>query len=425
MKLIRHSINHFTWTASLLLYVACFSPLLTGLSAQVPAEASMLTKNPVPVIELNGDPYNRGVQHGTQLKNEIAAVFAKWKTNIRSAVKGNPDSTLSVFLQSTDFKPAITKYTPGILQELKGIADGSGQSFNDVYAFQLVDEFWVYLDKQFNTANHHCSGIGVAATVTHPAYIAQNMDLEDYMQGFQVLLHLSPGNGEPEQYILSCAGLVALNGMNGAGIGLCMNTLMELQASADGLPVAFIVRGVLSKLSGNEALAFLKSVKHASGQNYILGITDSVYDFEASSNQVIRFFPKTGDNTIVYHTNHAIANHDVKTWYKTYHQQVLAKTAQNNNSSIRFASLDQRLNKNSSAISADVIKTTLRSKDDAKNPVCRPFTASGSGFTFSSVLFTLSGKRSVQLTNGSPDQSDYKEFFFSPAGSDSPVSEKR
>jgi isopenicillin-N N-acyltransferase like protein len=70
------------------------------------------------------------------------------------------------------------------------------------------------------------------------------------------------------------------------------------------------------------------------------------------------------------------------------------------------------LNKNTSDISADIIKTTLRSKDDAQNPVCRAFAKNGFAFTFSSVLFTLSGKRSIQLTNGSPDQSDYKEYFF-------------
>ena len=303
-----------------------------------------------------------------------------------------------------------------MLEELKGIADGSGQSFNDVYAFQLVDEFWVYLDKQSNAANHHCSGIGVAATATHPAYIAQNMDLENYMQGYQVLFHLPAGKSEPEQYILSCAGLVALNGMNAAGIGLCMNTIMELQASADGLPVAFVIRAVLNKQSGNEALDFLKTVKHASGQNYILGIVDSVYDFEASSNQVVRFLPKDGDNSIVYHTNHALANSDVKAWYKDYHQQVLANAAQEKNTTVRFAALEQRLNKNTSDISMDVIKTTLRSKDDAKNPVCRAYAENGFGFTFSSVAFTLGGKRSIQLTNGSPDQSDFKEYFFESAG---------
>lgn len=366
----------------------------------------------IPVLELNGNPYDRGFQHGSQLKLEIAGVYAKWKSNIRRASSGDPDSVLKAFLQATNFLPATEKYAPGVAEELKGIAAGSGQTFEDVFAFQLVDEFWVYLDKQFNTANEHCSGIGVAATGNHPAYIAQNMDLESYMEGYQVILHIPGTTNEPEQYILSCDGLVALGGMNEYGIGLCLNTLMELQASTDGLPVAFIIRAVLAKKEGNEALEFLKTVKHASGQNYILGIVDSVYDFEASSGQVVRYLPRMGETSIVYHTNHAIANHDVKKWYKKYHEKVLSGDAGNGNSEIRFASLQQRLQTPPSGISTEIIKATLRSKDNVLNPVCRPYRETSGGFTFSSVLFTLGGKRSVQFTYGSPDQSEYHEYFF-------------
>src|ERR1700676_3869620 len=59
----------------------------------------------VPVIELKGNPYERGFQHGTELKKEIAEVFAKWKTNIRVDVKGDPDSVIAAFLKATNFEP--------------------------------------------------------------------------------------------------------------------------------------------------------------------------------------------------------------------------------------------------------------------------------------------------------------------------------
>jgi isopenicillin-N N-acyltransferase like protein len=381
-------------------------------SANKPAAQPLSETRIFPVIELSGDGYNRGLQHGTKLKKEITEVYAKWKTNIGKNTKGDPDSILAAFRAVTNFEPIIKKYAPAIFDELKGIAAGSGQSYEDVYAFQLVDEFWIYLDKQAHTANHHCSGIGVPATANHPAYIAQNMDLENYMHGYQVLLHLAPTAADPEQYIVSCAGLVALGGMNGKGIGLCLNTLMELKASEDGLPVAFMIRAVLNKQNGNDAMQFLKTVKHASGQNYIIGIADSVYNFEASGTQVVRFLPKAGESSVVYHTNHALVNHDVKEWYKKYHEQVLAGETKSRNSEARFASLEQHLNKLPADISTDLIKTTLRSKDNTRNPVCRTYREGGGGFTFSSILFTLGGKRSVQLTYGSPDQSEYKEYFF-------------
>ena len=361
----------------------------------------------VPVIELTGNGYQRGLQHGKALKNEIAEVFKKWKENIQRNTKQNADSVIIQFYNATNFVPAIKKWTPEIYDELKGISQSSGQSFKDVLCFQLVDEFWVYIDKLQNTQNHHCSGIGVAATNSHPAYIAQNMDLESYMNGYQILLHIASNHNEPEQYILSCAGLVALNGLNSKSIGVCVNTLMELKASSDGLPVACVIRGILSKQNGESALKFVQTIKHASGQNYIIGTGDSVYDFEASADKVVRFLPNTDNYSLVYHTNHAIANDNIKPWYEESHKQILSGESKNDNSVIRFTSLKHRLNLSASNISDNVIKETLRSKDDLLHPICRAYKNGDPVFTFSSVVLTLGKSPSIQLTNASPDQSEY------------------
>ena len=379
----------------------------------------------VSVIELKGNGYERGIQHGRKLKDEIAQIYTKWKENIRNAVNGDPDSVITAFLKASNFETITRKYTPWILKEIMGISESSGQPYKDVLAFQLVDEFWVYLDRQFNCPNHHCSSIGVPSTVNHPAWLAQNIDLESFRNGYQVLFHIPASETEPEQFILSCAGMVGLNGMNDKGIGICLNSLMELQASTDGLPVAFVVRGVLNKQTGPEALSFLKSVKHATGQNYILGIADSIYDFEASANQVVRFLPKEGQNPVVYHTDHSLANQDVKDWYKAYHQKVLAGETKSNNSEVRFATLEKELDKSPNQISTALIKNTLRSKEDPRNPVCISYNEGTFGFTFSSVLFTLGGNRSVQITYGPPDQSEYKEYFFNRMQRSKPLKKKR
>jgi isopenicillin-N N-acyltransferase like protein len=268
----------------------------------------------------------------------------------------------------------------------------------------------VYADKLIkDTIHHHCSDIGVPAMNGRPAYVSQNMDLDDWMDGYQIVLHIQRHGSTSEQYVLSCAGLVALNGMNENGIGVCVNTLMQLQASSNGLPVAFVVRGLLEKKNNKEVLNFIQATKHASGQNYTIGIVDSVYDFEASANKVVRLYPDASG--IVYHTNHPVVNDDVKPWYKDYYQKFLAGTTKNMNSEIRFATLKRRANE---TIDKDdmFIKTTLRSKDDNKNPVCRTRVPSKLGFTFGSVILTLSGKRMMQVTAGPPDESEYQTFSF-------------
>jgi hypothetical protein len=79
----------------------------------------------------------------------------------------------------------------------------------------------------------------------------------------------------------------------------------------------------------------------------------------------------------------------------------------NDNSVVRFISLKSRLNLPAISISDSVIKNTLRSKDDLQNPVCRAYKNGNSFFTFSSVLMTFGKNPSMQLTNASPDQSEF------------------
>jgi len=394
-----------------ILIIGTFSYYLVGCS-QSKSGAALPDGKKVPIIELSGTGYERGLQHGKQLKNEIAEVLKKWKANIVVVTKRDADSVITDLLSATNFEPAIKRWTPNLLDEVKGIADGSGQKITDIFAFQLLDEFWVYVDSIDNSNKAHCSSIGVSKTKNHPAYLAQNVDLENYMNGYQILLHIAATKNEPQQYILSCAGYIASIGMNEKGIGLCMNALIDLQASPEGLPVAFVIRGILNQQNGESALNFLKSVKHASGQNYIIGVQDSIYDFEASSNQVIRLYSNGAQTGLVYHTNHALVNHDVKSWYSDEHRRILAGEIKNTNSTIRFDALAKRLDKPIDKISLQVIKATLRSKDNEEYPVCRTYEEGGELFTFSSAIITLTGRPSIQLTYGAPDQSEFQEYFF-------------
>jgi isopenicillin-N N-acyltransferase-like protein len=360
----------------------------------------------IPVIELQGNGYQRGLQHGKLLKTEIAELFKKWKKDIETDEMQNADTLINNFFLSTNFEPAIKKWTPEIYDEIKGIAKSSGQTFKDVYCFQMADEFWVYLDKIKNKEANHCSGIGVAANGSNLTYIAQNLDGPSFMNGSQVLLHIKAYKNEPEQYILSSAGLVGMNGINSKGIGVTVNTIMQLNASTNGLPVACVVRGILLKKDIKSALEFLQNVNHASGQNYIIGAGDSVYDFEASANKVVRFMPVANNPSIVYHTNHPISNDDVKPWYKEMIRKILSGEIVGS-SVTRFTAIKKRLDISNLDFSVKTIKKILRSKDSEKYPVCLSYQNDKKLFTFSSVIYTLGKNPTVQITNGSPDQSEY------------------
>ena len=189
---------------------------------------------PLKNVSFSGSGYELGLQHGKELKKEISEILIAWKKNTSSSLGEDADLVLQEFLEYADFVDAIKKWTPELYEEVKGIAVGSEQSLDDILVLNLLDEFWVYIN------NHHCSGIGVSSKNGEPGYISQNMDLENYTDGFQVLMRLKRSENRPEQLILTHPGLIALNGLNEQGIGVCVNTLMQLSASSIGLPVAFI-----------------------------------------------------------------------------------------------------------------------------------------------------------------------------------------
>jgi len=360
-------------------------------------------------ITLSGSGYALGLQHGSLLKTEIAEIVAKWKQNTTRSFKKDSDAIVNKFFEYAHFDEAIKKWTPDLYEEIRGIADGSEQNFNDIFVLNLLDEFWVYID---DISNHHCSDVGVASVNGSPSYIAQNMDIESYTDGYQTLITLERTDKRPEQLILTHPGLIALNGMNENGVGVVVNTIMQLKASAEGLPVAFVIRRIVNTTDQNELIDFVQKVNHASGQNYIIGVRGEVYDFEASANVVVRYDPKN-KNGSVYHTNHPIVNTDLKDWHKQYDPNLEYESLPTtSNSYLRLAAIKKRMLENP-GINDVIIKEALRSKDNEKHPVCRTNTAKSYGFTFASVIMTLTETPYLQITAGPPDESEYKRVDFS------------
>lgn len=364
-------------------------------------------KRTLKIVNFEGSGYEIGLQHGKELKNEIADIIVEWKKNTSEILKKDADEILKDFYAYANFEKDIKKWTPELYEEVRGIADGSNQKFKDVLILNLLDEFWVYVD---NINNHHCSSVGVPARKGNPGYLSQNMDLESYTDGFQVLMKIAKTETNPEQLILTYPGLIGLIGLNEKGIGVVVNTLMQLEASSEGLPVAFVIRHLINMTDKEKMLDFIKNVKHASGQNYILGIKGEIYDFEASTNKVVLFDPGNKNGT-VYHTNHPLVNDNVKPWFKKYAPNKPKDSVIQTNSHYRFVTLEKRL-ANTENISDQTIIETLSSKENKQNPVCRTNSGGNGLFTFSSVIMTLSNSPVLKITAGPPDESDYQTFNF-------------
>ena len=264
------------------------------------------TYSNLPILHLNGTPYENGFHHGKIMKNRIIELVGLWKKDIEKNYQISADEFIKVFLDSTDYIPAIKKWTPDLFEEIKGISAGSGIDFNTILAFQLIDEIWT--NARLINIPHHCTSVGINNYKKEGSqnYIAQNIDITPFYHGFEILLDIKDKNRDSRKLVTTFAGYIGANGLN-KHIGITGNSLSDLKSSLDGLPVCFIARGVLEKTSFEEAVNFIKTIKHSSGQNYIVGSKNDIISLECASDLVSVYWP---DSTKYYtfHSNRPLTN---------------------------------------------------------------------------------------------------------------------
>jgi len=366
----------------------------------------------IPVLVLQSSPRERGRVHGETLRAQIAEFNARWREDIHTALGTNPDRYIEQLVAENDFIRAVKKWSPDLLEEVQGIAEGSGVDFQTMFARQLSDEdWWFRLEKKYGpveATTRQCSSLGVYGQADGSTIVAQNMDTPAFWDGFQALLHVKHPSGL-EAFVFTAAGGIGLCGMNSRGVGICCNTILQCDYSHTGLPVAFVVRSVLAQSSLADAVGFVRRVRHASAQNYIIGDPARAVDLEVSANQVCEFAPHAGLNR-VYHTNHPLVNDDQGMFRARLAVMPLEKREAflgRSTTEARLSSLEQHLSDPTQTLTVDKIKTALRSHD---GPVCRD--PGDYGLTLGCCVMELAPAPRFHLAAGPPCSTDFKTYSF-------------
>jgi isopenicillin-N N-acyltransferase like protein len=354
------------------------------------------------VLRLSGTPRERGLEHGRSMRTEIHALIAKWKKELQKGYKMDPDEFIRRFAANTSFEKTIDKWTPGLLDEVRGIAKGAGIDYRTMYVYQLIDETWAQGHLVKSQEVHKCTSIGVSKTKNHPTIVAQNLDIPRWYHGHQTLLHITNKKSGLQSFVVTIPGLVGANGMNSARVGVCVNTLMQLAPSADGLPVAFVVRGLLQRKTSEDAKLFLKQVKHASGQNYLIGGPEHARTFECSAAEVVQFTPFQ-DAGHTWHTNFPAINDDYNKGMFAYAKKRGQDPIARMRSCPRFKLLEKILAKGTD-VDFDVIVKALGSKD-SRVPICN-------SSTFACTIMQLGPKPRLHFSAGGSDKNAFRIFEF-------------
>ncbi len=339
----------------------------------------------IPILHLNGTAYENGLQHGKLLQKEINELVGIWKQDLEEKYQIPANTFIKIFLDSTNYIPSIEKWTPELLDEVKGISKGSGIDFNTMFAFQLIDEIWTngkLIDKP-----HHCTSVGINNYKKDGSsnFIAQNIDITPFYHGFEVILDINNSNSGTRKLVTTFAGYLGVNGLN-KQIGITENSLTDLKSSLDGLPVCFISRGVLEKNSFDDAISFIKKVKHASGQNYIIGSKQNIISLECASDLITDYWPDSSKQ-YTFHANRPLTNN-------SYHSSYVDLSYLYGKDS-RLETMRNRIQNNDS-IDIKTLKEVLSMK-----PVCN-------SNTFASTIMEFNDTYSeLNISTGKPDSTEY------------------
>jgi len=375
--------------------------------------------NKLQVLVLEGTARERGRAHGEALRALIHEHHERWLAALQKQTGMDEGSYLDRLLAETDFIPAVKRWTPNLLEEVRGIAEGANIDFRYTFARQLSDEEpWfrreMKLAKEVDESESlACSSIGLSARDGQSTVIGQNMDTPTWYDGLQVLLHLKGPDMPVEVFNYSLAGKISLCGMNSNGLGVCCNTLAQLDSAKDGLPEDFVVRGFLACENLAAGLEFLKSIKHASGQNYTVAEPGSrAINIEASANRIEEFLPFAGADR-VYHTNHPLKNDD-----QAMFRKALAESdnedelipSYNGSTMERFGELQRRLSTPDKALGISDMKTAFSSHTGG---VCRHPDENGAGnITLGCLIMDLGHTPSLQIAPGPPCKTPFVEYCF-------------
>lgn len=358
------------------------------------------------IIRLSGSPLNRGRVHGEELREEIRALSAAHRDAI-ARVHGVPaEDYLQDFLAYQKFSGAISAYCPDLMEEVRGIAEGAGLPVETILLLQLSDEEWVFGRTMWRGRDpadfrSKCTAFGLHDAVNGAGYAGQNMDIPPFHEGYQIVFHVDYGRDGLEAFIFGSAGSLGFMGLNNAPLGVCCNTLMQLPSSNDGLPVAFVLRCLLECVSHEEAQAFLRSVRHASGQNYLLSADRGIGTFECSA-EGVTMVPNPARRNWICHSNHVLGDTG---WGRELPPHKLE------NSVARLASIVGRVADLSIRPTLDGFKAALSACDDPQHPVSRKLAAASvsdtMSYTAGSAIYELGERVKMHIAPGPPCETDF------------------
>jgi len=355
------------------------------------SQVAILKGKRLSTLELSGGAFERGQVYGARFKPLIARnVEELWYKGFEGKVSKD-----QLIRHAKRYAPFIEDYSAEIAEELRGIADGSGRSYEEIVMVNADEE-----KKAFG--GNLCTAFAATGSATKDGrtYLGQNWDTPESLwwdgefgqlitvkrkEGVNILDYTNPG-------------ILASAGVNSNGIGICWNTVPRLDLKI-GVPTYIIVAEVLKQKTIGDALNAVIRAERAGCFNFVIADETELYDIEATPTDIDIAY----SDEYIAHANHFVSQ-------KFYSKQKIP------NDDIGMASTIVRQNRMNTLIKQKLGHIGLEEgkeflRDHVNYPagICRHPNA---GLSLDSWVISPAD-REIWIAHGPPCQDEFRRYAFS------------
>ncbi len=257
-----------------------------------------MNEQAIPVIEIGGAPRERGRQQGEGAREQSLRMLESYHQLIPQLLNISWEGCVR---EARKFLPYGEEAFPNFVEELRGIAEGVGVSFEEVWTLNCYEGLTESRQQVWGCT---CIGVRQEHTTNAHVLIAHNEDWHSLDRENVYLVRARPDH-RPAFLGMTYGPLLVNIGMNEDGIGIAINSVYPTDGRV-GVPRILCSRAVLNARTMSEAIRACVPKLRAGGYAYLLGEPHGeMYVVETSATAYDTIYAEHG---WLAHTNHYLSS---------------------------------------------------------------------------------------------------------------------
>jgi isopenicillin-N N-acyltransferase-like protein len=302
------------------------------------------------VIDVKGGPLERGRQQGEGARPFILRSLARYREILHLAVGMTWEESKR---EARKFLPYGEEAFPEFVDELRGIAEGAGVDFEEVWTLNCYEGL-----TESSTQVWGCTSVAVCQEQTANGHVllAHNEDWSSADRDTVYLVRAEPDDG-PAYLGMTYGPLLVNIGMNAEGIGVAINTVYPTDVRV-GVPRILCSRAVLGARTIGAAIRACVPKLRGGGYAYLLADRNGelyLIETSATSHDILY-----GEDGWLAHANH----------YISPKMQALEQPGRYAGSRVRFNRAGRLLKAQLGAVTVESLQALLRDHVNFPDSIC-------------------------------------------------------